>query len=207
MFPKDIGPLRPRYAYADGDAYEKDGTGRWEATHWVELQEGEALVFAPSVIHESVNTDEVCAASITYQFDAPLAAKYWDTQLATVRRAFDVNECWGRFGELYTAFLRGAPPAALRNGGLLPAEVPALAQAEFAKRDADGDGCLRAEEMPASEGRGRQSTARWRQAIVAVHDGDGDGCVSAAELERSLTRWALNERVVAEEWMPDGRRR
>ena len=42
---------------------------------------------------------------------------------------------------------------------------------------------------------------------MAVHDGDGDGCVSAAELERSLTRWALNERVVAEEWMPDGRRR
>ena len=207
MAPSHIGPPRPKYAYADGDAYEKDGTGRWEATHWVTLQEGEALVFAPSVIHESVNVDEACAASITYQFDAPLAAKYWDAQLPTVRRAFDVNECWGRFGQLYTAFLGGAPSGSLRNGGLLPADVPALAAADFQRRDADGDGCLRADEMPAGWAAGRQPAARVRQAMAAVHDADGDGCVSGAELARSLSRWALNERIVAEEWVQPERRR
>ena len=57
----------------------------WGASHETILSPGEAIVFPPGFIHETYNVYEEeggaeggaeCAASITFQWEGPLAAKY-----------------------------------------------------------------------------------------------------------------------------------
>ena len=79
-------PLRPSNVYEDGGPYRL--AGGWNATIEVELRPGEALVFPPGTIHESVATSDECASSITHQFASPPPLRYcacwgWTACMAT----------------------------------------------------------------------------------------------------------------------------
>jgi hypothetical protein len=198
-----VGPLTPEYTFDDGHPYRH--AGPWNASFVTELRPGEALVFPPSFIHETLATSSECAASITHQFDEPLASGFWHREMNVLRRAFDINECWDAFGALYKAFLSGASARQLLVGRLLPAEMAALAAEEHRRLDRDGDGCVRARELPPEKRGARHRLAgmppaRWERALLGAVDGDHDGCVTQLELVAALERWALVERAATEEW-------
>ena len=92
---------------------------------------------------------------------------------------------------------------------MIPAEVPALVAKEYNRLDRDGDGCIRANELP-SEPRGSRHrfagmpASRRERALLGAVDGDHDGCVTERELVAALERWVLVERAATEEWF--GRR-
>ena len=123
-------------------------------------------MFPPSFIHETLTTSSECAASITHQFDEPLASGFWHREMAVLRRAFDINECWDAFGSLYKSFLGSASARQLLVGRLIPAEVPALVAKEYSRLDRDGDGCIRANELP-SEPRGSRHSSRARSSAAS----------------------------------------
>ena len=51
-----------------------------------ELRPGEALVFPPGTVHETVTTSEGCALSVTFQFGTPAALSHWGARLPSLRR-------------------------------------------------------------------------------------------------------------------------
>eukprot|EP00962_Isochrysis_galbana_P035871 scaffold12316_cov113-Isochrysis_galbana.AAC.2 len=200
---ENVSPLRPSNTYEDGMAYRHPGG--WAAGASVELQAGEALVFPPGMVHETLTTSEECAVSVTFQFATPPALRHWRNRLATLRRLWDVHECWPRFDVAYAAMLGpNLPRAATQLGGLLPGAVPALAAQRHRQLDADGDGCVANHEMPPPPRRaiGR---SRWAEAMLRLFDADGDGCVSELEMAAELQRWARIQRAISEEWLPPPR--
>merc|ERR1712176_678423 len=58
-------------------------------------REGEAVLFPPGWIHETLNTAEGCTAALTTQFSVPLPIRYWRSFYQRARRIGDLHPCWG----------------------------------------------------------------------------------------------------------------
>jgi hypothetical protein len=43
----------------------------WVPSYELVLKKGEGLIFPPGFVHETKNVGDVCAASVTYQFEYP----------------------------------------------------------------------------------------------------------------------------------------
>lgn len=150
--------------FSDGAPYAVEGG--WNASFSAVLRPGEALVFPPSFVHETVATSDECAVSVTHQFDRPPAAARWHKQLRALRRAPDMRLCWDRFGELYWGLLGQSPAAAAAD---TPRVRPTAAAMTTAPPPADA--------VPSPDDLTRLMHARFR-----ALDGNGDGCLSLGEM-------------------------
>jgi hypothetical protein len=72
---------------------EERGESCWKPQEVVEIHAGEAIVFPPGFIHETVNKGGSCAVSLTYQFEVPLPMAYFRNYLGRLMRAGDLREC------------------------------------------------------------------------------------------------------------------
>ena len=214
--PMDGRPMHPEkdtFVFYDGGPYRYPGG--WVVSHIGELHPGEALIMPPGFIHESLVTSDVCAASITYQFSTPLAARYWDEQLPAIRRQWDTAECPSTFATLYELFLEeeGKRKLRMRIGGLLPADAKRQAISRHALFDKDSNGCLSLEELRLAartelpfEWKRREPDASVHVARQRMFDRDSDGCLSASEVSERVERYVLMERIVSEEYLVGARK-
>ena len=76
--------------FDDGVAYQLGWKPMFEFT----LKEGEAVLFPPGWIHETLNTAEGCTIALTTQFDIPVPVRYYRTFYNRLRRVGDLNACW-----------------------------------------------------------------------------------------------------------------
>ena len=180
--------------FNDGDVYSGHYTNgdhaHWQPTYVATLRAGEALVFPPGMIHETLNVGNACAASVTYQFPLPAPAAYWRAMLPLVLRLGDLSNCWGRIWTLATLGRRvgqrgdAARLAAHldvdRDGGLSAAELLAL----FAARDSGG---------------GDDDAEALARDALLYHDSDGDGLVQLAELIANIDAFRHAAAAVAAE--------
>lgn len=96
-----IGPV-PRLAKGagrspDGEVVFDDGVAYqlgWKPMFEFSLKEGEAVLFPPGWIHETLNTAEGCTVALTTQFDIPIPVRYYRTFYNRLRRVGDLNACW-----------------------------------------------------------------------------------------------------------------
>jgi len=168
--------------YGDGVVYSHKGG--WVPTYELELKEGEVLFFPPSFVHETTNVGKSCAASITYQYNAPMAAAFFRSFWPRTRRIGDMNECWEKISS-WAAL--GKPVAAK-----LDAEADAAQL--FDQVDANGDGAVTMQEMAA--------IANEPQSSLNFHDMDEDGLITKQEF---VTNFAMWSRVEAEVQAETGR--
>uniref|UniRef100_A0A7S1LHZ8 Bifunctional lysine-specific demethylase and histidyl-hydroxylase n=1 Tax=Alexandrium catenella TaxID=2925 RepID=A0A7S1LHZ8_ALECA len=184
-----LGMMEPRRApflamiYKDGDVYE-------EATPWqphfnVTLRPGEALFFPPGFIHETLNADgETCAASVTFQFSAPMATRLYRRFLPRVRRTADIHESWPLLKGW--ASLGGRAPK--EGQGYAEAKAEALGGRGVGKRfanvDKDGNGILDRSELDAAVGQ------REALSLLGFHDLDEDGSITREEFAEVFALWA-----------------
>ena len=164
--------------FSDGAPYAVEGG--WNASFEAVLRPGEALVFPPSFVHETVTTSEGCAVSVTHQLDAPPAAGRWHAQLRALRRAPDMRRCWARYGALYWRLLGQTPPTPL---GQTPAAAAAAAAAASPRSGGDEVDAVVTAPPPAA---GAVPPAAEVAALMAARfralDGNGDGCLRLGEL-------------------------
>jgi len=168
--------------YGDGVVYTHKGG--WVPTYELELKEGEVLFFPPSFVHETTNVGKSCAASITYQYSAPMAAAFFRSFWPRTRRIGDMNECWEKISS-WAAL--GKPVAA-------KVDAEADAAVLFAEVDADGDGAVTMKEMA--------SVTNDPQSSLNFHDTDQDGRITKEEF---VTNFAMWSRVEAEVHAETGR--
>jgi len=181
--------------FNDGDVYGAHYTnrraGRWEPTYVATLVAGEALIFPPGFIHETLNVGGACAASVTYQWAAPAPAAYFRAFLPRLLRLGDLSGCHDRIRALAT--LGGGGGGGGGAGAALAARL-----------DEDGDGVLSGRELAAAPLASRGAAAAADAATLVrdallYHDSDGDGRVQLAELVANREEyWRTVARVAAE---------
>ncbi|CAJ1364735.1 unnamed protein product [Effrenium voratum] len=76
--------------FDDGVAYKLGWKPMFEFT----VREGEAVLFPPGWIHETLNTAEGCTVALTTQFDFPQPVRYFRSYYNRLRRVGDLNACW-----------------------------------------------------------------------------------------------------------------
>ena len=76
--------------FDDGVAYQLGWKPMFEFT----LKEGEAVLFPPGWIHETLNSAEGCTIALTAQFDIPVPVRYYRSFYNRLRRMGDLNACW-----------------------------------------------------------------------------------------------------------------
>ena len=76
--------------FDDGVAYKLGWKPMFEFT----VKEGEAVLFPPGWIHETLNTAEDCTVALTTQFDFPMPVRYYRSFYNRLRRVGDLFGCW-----------------------------------------------------------------------------------------------------------------
>ena len=76
--------------FDDGVAYKLGWTPMFEFT----VKEGEAVLFPPGWIHETLNTADDCTVALTTQFDLPMPVRYYRSFYNRLRRVGDLYACW-----------------------------------------------------------------------------------------------------------------
>jgi len=178
--------------YQDGDIYDRMDV--WKPDFHITLQPGHALFFPPGTIHETLNVGdaESCTASVTFQFNSPMAVKMYRDFLPRVRRTADIHEAWPLLRTW--ASLRSK----VDKKGLPYAEAKAQAMsasgvgAAFEKRDLDKDGFLSKSEL-------EQAFPTDYFDYLGFHDLDEDGRVAREEFAEVFGLWAGTMKQVIEE--------
>jgi len=177
--------------YSDGEAYKQ--RGGWVPTYDFILNKGEALFFPPAFIHESQNIGEECAASITHQYNYPMAAGFFRAWWPRTRRIGDMNECWPKISSWATLGQNGA------QGEHGDAGI-ATAGAIFRKVDTSQDGSLNKAEIAAFVGRQSEDLHHKNgQSSLDFHDTDQDGKVTSSEFMKNYALWSRHEAEVTKE--------
>jgi hypothetical protein len=180
--------------YKDGDVYEE--STRWAPYFNITLRPGEALFFPPGIIHETLNLDRDgvnCAASVTFQFSNPMAARFYRRFLPRVRRTADIHEAWPIIAE-WATLNSNAPNAGLPYD---KARAQALGRegvgARFTKLDTNGDGSLsRAELQSKAVGLGAED-------LLGFHDLNEDGSISREEFAEVFGFWSGTVKAALED--------
>ena len=167
-------------------------TAKWAPLFEFELRKGEGLFFPTSFVHETANVGDICAASITFQYDFPQPTAFLRHYLPRLYAAPNMQEC--RLQGMYErAILLGKQGAMRPSKAHTPAAAAALrkqAAGVVAQMDSDGDGALSLSELVEGlrTGGGDEAGEVARDAI-GFHDVDGDGILSAGEIGTSWVRW------------------
>lgn len=130
--------------FDDGVAYEL----KWKPMFEFTVKEGEAVLFPPGWIHETLNTAEGCTAALTTQFASPLPVRYYRSFYQRLRRVGDLQNCW-------PMMRRWARPEEHLPPGVAAATASKMAKEGSFKWsstaldffDADGDGTLSEQEI------------------------------------------------------------
>ncbi|CAE7389712.1 hspbap1, partial [Symbiodinium natans] len=184
-------PLRQRAApflamiYSDGQPYENDEG--WKPLFEITLEPGEGLFFPPGMVHETMNVGDVCASSVTFQFNYPYAARFYRHDLTAELRFFprvrytaDIGESWvlikdwARLGLPGDERGKGEPfDSARKRADLAP---------HFAKLDQDSNGQLTESELGFLDSHAVNA--------IAWHDTDGDHAISLEEYRDGFAYWS-----------------
>lgn len=96
-----IGPVprMPKGAgrSSDGSVVFDDGVAYklgWRPMFEFVVKAGEAILFPPGWIHETLNTAEGCTVALTTQFTKPYPIRYYRSFYQRLRRVGDLNPCW-----------------------------------------------------------------------------------------------------------------
>ena len=93
MLPPCANPRRP----PDNDVLFDDGVAYklgWKPMFEFTARAGEAVLFPPGWIHETLNSGEGCTVALTTQFELPMPARYYRSYYPRLRRIGDLNSCW-----------------------------------------------------------------------------------------------------------------
>eukprot|EP00927_Polykrikos_kofoidii_P028133 TRINITY_DN24617_c0_g1_i1.p1 TRINITY_DN24617_c0_g1~~TRINITY_DN24617_c0_g1_i1.p1 ORF type:complete len:517 (+),score=68.06 TRINITY_DN24617_c0_g1_i1:105-1553(+) len=192
---KTMGPrLAPYLAsiYNDGDVYKESES--WDPTFNVTLRKGEALFFPPGTIHETLAVGEACSSSVTFQFRAPFAARFYRRFFPRIRRTADIHEAWPYIREWATLGFSGF------ESGLSYVEAKQKAPAMFNTVDKNGDGILSVTEIA-----GRLHSPETAADALMWHDLDESGGVDATEFAEGFGFWADITRQAIEDTNPKWR--
>lgn len=168
--------------YKDGEVYES--SSRWTPQFNLTLKPGEALFFPPGFVHETMNLDEGCAASVTFQFSQPYATQMYRTFLPRTRRTADIHEVWPLLASW--ACLLGNPPKKgmpykqARNQALSADGIGR----HFRNLDKDQDGEVSMAELSHAFGEDKA------QNLLGFHDLDDDGTIRRDEFAEVFGLWA-----------------
>lgn len=137
--------------FDDGVAYRMG----WEPMFEFTAREGEAVLFPPGWIHETLNTGEGCTVALTTQFSLPRPVRYYRSYYNRLRRMGDLNPCWGqmvKWGSLGTGAKKLPEPAETHTAAeaLFDRKGSTLSEEERLFFDADGDGRVGREEFAAT---------------------------------------------------------
>lgn len=196
--------------YQDGDPYKH--LERWVPHFNITLRPGEALFFPPGTVHETLTLDidadgskrapsDACAASVTFQFDTPMAARFYRRFFPRVRRTADIHESWQliatwatlqplresvQSGEEAGRLARGAMYAEARELAIRPGNA-------FDKADGDRDKRLTEKELLGVLGPSDVASA------FGWHDLDEDGMISREEYQEGFAFWSATTFEVMKE--------
>ncbi|CAE7674607.1 unnamed protein product [Symbiodinium pilosum] len=177
-------PLRQRDApflamiYSDGQPYENDEG--WQPLFEIVLEPGEGLFFPPGMIHETMNVGDVCASSVTFQFNYPYAARFYRRFFPRVRYTADIGESWVLIKEWARLGLHGDKKG--KGEPYDQARQRADVGKHFAKLDKDGDGRLTEAELSFLDSPAINA--------IAWHDLDGDEAISLEEFREGFAYWS-----------------
>eukprot|EP00928_Gymnodinium_smaydae_P074940 TRINITY_DN5795_c0_g1_i2.p1 TRINITY_DN5795_c0_g1~~TRINITY_DN5795_c0_g1_i2.p1 ORF type:complete len:498 (-),score=98.58 TRINITY_DN5795_c0_g1_i2:216-1709(-) len=153
--------------FDDGVAYQVKWTPMFEFT----AKEGDAVLFPPGWIHETLNVAEGCTAALTTQFTLPRPTAYYRSYYNRLRRIGDMNSCWR---EMRAWASLGRP---LKGNIRSEKEARAAAEKLFAEGSSTG----------------------FSAEALGFYDLDGDGSVSRAEFVDTFVAWWLTEEAVKRE--------
>lgn len=154
--------------FDDGVAYKLNWKPMFEFT----VKEGEAVLFPPGWIHESLNLAETCTVALTTQFTNPRPVRYWRSYYQRLRRVGDLNPCWNemiQYGSLGLKQKWAKMPAA---------QARSFAEIHFGNHIAN-------KTLPVH--------------VKAFYDLDDDGEVSMAEFVETFTEWVATEKAIRKE--------
>ena len=175
--------------YADGQAYRLPGG--WVPTYDFILNKGEALFFPPAFVHESQNVGKECAASITHQYNYPMAAGFFRAWWPRTRRIGDMNECWPKISSWANLGQNGAHAQLGENN------LKKTAEAIFQKVDTNQDENLDKAEIRAFVGRQSEDLHhKGGQSSLDFHDTDHNGQVTKSEFLTNHATWSRHEAEV-----------
>eukprot|EP00434_Breviolum_minutum_P003324 symbB.v1.2.002924.t1/scaffold147.1/size298323/5 len=176
-------PLRRRTApflamiYGDGQPYENPEG--WSPIFDITLQPGEGLFFPPGMIHETKNVGDVCAASVTFQFNQPYATRFYRTFFPRIRFTADLGESWALIREWARLGMPGDEKG--KGESYDKARQKVELQKHFSKLDKDQNGFLSLEELS-----GMHSASSG----LAWHDSNRDKLISLEEFREGFAFWA-----------------
>jgi len=176
-------PLRRRTApflamiYGDGQPYENPEG--WSPIFDITLQPGEGLFFPPGMIHETKNVGDVCAASVTFQFNTPYATRFYRTFFPRIRFTADLGESWALIREWARLGMPGDEKG--KGESYDKARQKVELQKHFSKLDKDQNGLLSLEELS-----GMHSASSG----LAWHDSNRDKLISLEEFREGFAFWA-----------------
>lgn len=156
----------------DGDVVFDDGVAynlKWKPMFEFTANEGDAVLFPPGWIHETLNTADGCTVALTTQFRHPEPVSYYRAYYPRLRRVGDMNSCWRSMAKWGS--LAGGKPRSKK-----PAEVRAHADALFDARNGS-----------------------FSVAELGFFDLDGDRQVSREELVDTYAAWVATESAVGKE--------
>eukprot|EP00933_Yihiella_yeosuensis_P014640 TRINITY_DN13045_c0_g1_i3.p1 TRINITY_DN13045_c0_g1~~TRINITY_DN13045_c0_g1_i3.p1 ORF type:complete len:491 (+),score=99.32 TRINITY_DN13045_c0_g1_i3:106-1578(+) len=197
--------------YTDGRAYKGGHTGlpgdKWNPEFTLSLKQGEALFMPPGFIHETRNEAQAgkdgCGASVTFQFDHPMASRMFRNFLPRVRRTADIHEIWNPVAawawlggptpkpEANRKFYKKGHPYAEAKKQVLEKTGPAGKR--FASLDKDKDGVLTHGELK------DVATEDGARDMIGFHDLNRDGQISLAEYAEVFAFWAATEKKVMDD--------
>merc|ERR1712194_89304 len=152
--------------FDDGVAYKLGWKPMFEFT----VYEGEAVLFPPGWIHETLNVASGCTVAMTTQFTVPFPVGYFRSYYNRLRRVGDLNPCWKR--QQSWAALGKATKTLPKNGKDARAQAEKLFTARkggFSREEKD------------------------------FYDLDGDGEVGHDELVDTYVAWVASEAAVRKE--------
>lgn len=155
--------------FDDGVAYRLG----WKPMYEFVVKEGEAVLFPPGWIHETLNSGDGCTVALTTQFSKPHPVRYYRNYYQRLRRVGDLNPCWARMMQW------GSTGETTSKGR---AFVPTP---ERARQHA--------------EERWEQKRGSLTDAETAFFDMDSDGEVTHDEFVESYTAWVATERAAQKE--------
>ena len=152
--------------FDDGVAYKLGWKPMFEFT----VREGEAVLFPPGWIHETLNTADDCTVALTTQFDLPMPVRYYRSFYQRLRRIGDLYGCW-----------RDMVSWAGANGAKVPKPGDATAMAERAYNDIE------------------QKRRTLKPKEVDFFDLDEDQNVTREEYVQTFAAWAATELAIRKE--------
>lgn len=149
--------------FDDGVAYKLG----WKPMYEFVVKEGEAVLFPPGWIHETLNSGDGCTVALTTQFDKPYPVRYYRHYYQRLRRMGDLNPCWDEmmaWGSAGDRTGKGAP--------VIPEKGKALEHAETLWDRKRGS---------------------FTGKEAAFYDANADGEVSHDEFVEGYAAWAATE--------------